>query len=195
VAGSSACAVAAYASAGGSLLLAFTEASPAPTASTHLWLTAYHPGRLEVLDAARVGENGAGSFALAAVADGVSWADAPASSATAACRADCGKVLGVTALSMTTEPLVEYRSAAVRGGVLLTAPEPDLTLARSGLRRHYDSLPAFERAFRFDPGVGFLNRWYRRARLADGRDCVSVALDPTLPGWEDADAWTCGRSP
>jgi hypothetical protein len=191
VAGSSSCAVAAYASSGGSVLLAFIEASPAPTASTHLWLAAYDPGRREVLDAARVGENGAGRFALAAVADGVSWADAPASSAAAACSADCGKVLGVTALSMTTEPLVEYRSAAVRGGALTTAPEPDLTLVRSGLRGFYDSLPAFERAFRFDPGVGFLNRWYRLARLADARECLSVALDPTLPGWEDSGAWVC----
>ena len=195
VAGSSSCAVAAYASAGGSVLLAFTEAVPEPAVSTHLWLAAYRPGRQEVVDAGRVGENRTGDFGLSATAEGVSWADAPASTGAAACRADCGKVLGVPALSLATEPLAEYRSAAFRGGALKTAPEPGLTFMRSGLRRYYDSLPAFKRAFRFDPGVGFLNRWYRLARLADGRECLSVSLDPTLPGWEDSGAWVCRNIP
>ena len=194
VAGSSGCAVAAFGAEGGSVLLAFTEAAQAPAAAPHLWLAAYAPGRREVIAAARVGENAAGDFALFATEDGVAWADAPASSGTAVCRADCGEVLGTRALSLTTEPLVEYRSASVQNGAVKTMPRSDQTFARSGLRKHYASLRAFERAFRFDPGVGFLNRWYRLARLADGRECVSVALDPTLPGWEDQGAWTCGRS-
>jgi hypothetical protein len=195
VAGSSACAVAAYASAGGALLLAFTEAVSEPAASTHLWLAAYDPGRREVLDAARVGENGTGSFALAPAADGVSWADAPASTGAAACRSDCGKALGSRIESASTEPLVEYRSAAVQDGALKTDPEPEMTFARSGLRRFFASRRDFEHAFRFDPGVGFLNRWYRLARLADGRECLSVALDPTIPGWEDSGAWVCSAAP
>jgi hypothetical protein len=194
VAGSSGCAVAAFGSAGGSVLLAFTEAAQTPAAAPHLWLVAYSPARQEVIASARVGENTAGEFSLFATEDGVGWADAPASSATAACRADyCGEVRGTRALSSTTEPLVEYRSASVAGGAVRTMPRSDQTFARSGLRRFYESLPDFERAFRFDPGAGFLNRWYLLAKLSDGRQCVSVALDPTLPGWEDKDAWTCGR--
>ena len=34
---------------------------------------------------------------------------------------------------------------------------------------------------------------YRRAALADGRSCVSAALDPALPGVEDKAVWTCDR--
>ncbi|MBI5239754.1 MAG: hypothetical protein HY926_04720 [Elusimicrobia bacterium] len=191
LAGSSACAVAVHPAEGGAVLLAFAETVTAPAATTHLWLAAYNPGRREVVDAGRVGENRGGDFGLSPLGDGVSWADAPASTGAAVCRADCGKVRGTQALSLTTKPLVEYRSAAVRDGGLKTFPEPGLTYARSGLRRFFENQGPFQRAFRFDPGVGFLNRWYRLAQLADGRECISVALDPTLPGWEDEGAWLC----
>jgi hypothetical protein len=191
IAGSSTCAVAAHASEPGTVLLAFTETVAEPAATRHLWLTAYHPARREVLDAGRVGENRGGDFGLSPLGEAVSWADAPASTGAATCRSECGRVRGTQALSLTTKPLAEYRSAAVRGRALKTFPEPGLTYARSGLRRFFESQEAFRRAFRFDPGVGFLNRWYRLAQLADGRECLSVALDPTLPGWEDAEAWIC----
>ncbi|MDD5627665.1 MAG: hypothetical protein PHU21_01280 [Elusimicrobia bacterium] len=193
VAGSSACAVAAFGSADGALLLAFTEAPAEPGAAPRLWLTAYSPTRREVLAAARLGENASGDFALAEAAGGVVWADAPASTAAAACRGDCGEVLGGRALSSAVEPLVEYRRSAAAGGAIRTAASLEQTFAHSGLDRHFASLAAFARAFRFDPEAGFLNRWYRRARLVDGRDCVSVALDPSWPGWEAKDAWTCAQ--
>ncbi|MDO8804781.1 MAG: hypothetical protein Q7R35_10120, partial [Elusimicrobiota bacterium] len=193
VAGSSACAVAAFGSTGGSLLLAFTEAPQEPGGAMQLWLSAYDPEHREVVAAARVGANASGDFALSAAGSGVVWADAPASSAAAACRGDCGKVLGVQVLSLATEPLVEYRGAMVADGVIRIVPISDRTFARSGLERNYKSLPLFEAAFLFDPVAGFLNRWYRLARLADGRQCVSVALDPALPGVEEAAAWACDR--
>ena len=193
VAGSSGCALAAFGSAGGPVLLAFTEAAQAPGAAPHLWLAAYSPERREVLSAARVGENASGDFALSATKGGVAWADAPASTAAAACSRDCGKVLGSPVLSLTTEPLVEYRSASVEDGAVRVVPRSGRTFAYSGLRRNYASLQVFETAFQFDPAVGFLNRWYRLARLADGRRCVSVALDPALPGREQDEAWACDR--
>lgn len=191
VAGSSACPVSVHSAEEGALLLAFAETVTEPSATRHLWMTAYHPARQEVLDAGRVGENRGGDFGLSPLGTSVSWADAPASTGAATCRVDCGKVRGTQALSLTTKPLVEYRSAAVRGGSLKTSPEPGLTYARSGLRRFFENQALFQRAFRFDPGVGFLNRWYRLAQLADGQECLSVALDPAIPGWEEADSWLC----
>ena len=193
VAGSSACALAAFGSRDGSLLLAFTEAPQAPGAAPQLWLSAYDPELREVITTARAGANSSGDFALSAARPGVVWADAPASSAAAACRGDCGKVLDSPVLSLTTEPLTEYRGAMAEGGAIRIVPLSDLTYERSGLKRNYRSLPLFEAAFRFDPVAGFLNRWYRLAILSDGRRCVSVALDPALPGMQESAAWTCGK--
>ena len=193
VAGSSACALAAFPSTGDSLLLAFTEAPQAPGAAPQLWLSAYDTKRREVIAAARAGGNASGDFALLAAGAGVVWADAPASTAAAVCRGDCGKVLGVQVRSLSTEPLVEYRGAMVAGGAIKIMPLSDRTYESSGLERNYSSLSLFEAAFRFDPVAGFLTRWYRLATLADGRRCVSVALDPSLPGVQEAAAWACDR--
>lgn len=193
VAGSSGCAVAAFGSGDGSVLLAFTEAPREAGAAPQLWLSAYDPRRREVIAAARAGANAAGDFALAAAGAGVVWLDAQASTAAAACNAGCGKVLGVQALSLTTEPLAEYRGALVEKGAIRIMPLSDLTFEHSGLQGNFRSLGAFEAAFRFDPAAGFLNRWYRLARLADGRSCVSVALDPALPGVQESAAWACDR--
>jgi len=193
VAGSSGCAVAAFGSAHGSLLLAFTEAPRSPGAAPQLWLTAYDPERREVLAAVRAGGNASGDFSLSAVAAGVIFADAPVSSSAAACSGACGKVLDVPILSLATRPLVEYRGAAVSGGAIRLVPLSDRTFERSGLEKNFRSLVFFETAFQFDPAAGFLNRWYRLAELSDGRRCVSVALDPSLPGLEQAPAaWNCG---
>jgi hypothetical protein len=192
-AGAGDCALAAFGSTDGSLLMAFTETPQTPGDAPHLWLTAYSPERREVITAARVGENAAGNFALSAAKDGVSWADAPAGTAPAACSRDCGTVLGSPVLSLTMEYLTEYRSAGLAGGTIRIMSSSDRTFAYSGLNRNYKSLSDFELAFRFDPVAGFLNRWYRLARLADGRQCVSAALDPALPGLEQNDAWACGR--
>ena len=193
VAGSSACALAAFGSTGGSVLLAFIEAPQADGAAPQLWLSAYSPKFREVIAAVRAGGNITGEFQLTAAGAGVVWADAPVSSAAASCSRACGKVLGAEVLSLTTEPLVEYRGAMVENGAIKILPLSDRTLAASGLDRIYRDLGLFEADFRFDPVAGFLNRWYRLARLADGRRCVSVALDPALPGLQEAAAWTCDR--
>ncbi len=193
VPGSSACAVAAFGSTGGSVLLAFTEAPQEQGGAVQLWLSAYDPEHREIIAAARVGANAAGEFELSATETGVAWADAPVSSAAAACSGNCGKVLGSQVLSLTTESLVEYRSARAADGAIRIVPLSEQTFARSGLDRNYKFLPTFEMAFQFDPVAGFLNRWYRLAKLADGRRCVSVALDPALPGLETAAAWACDR--
>ncbi|MDD2804013.1 MAG: hypothetical protein PHV33_00530 [Elusimicrobiales bacterium] len=193
VAGSSACAVAAYGSADGAVLLAFTEAPQAQGGPSRLWLTAYRPEKREALTAASPAVSASGDFALFAAGAGVVFADAPASSAAASCQGACGKVLGSRVLSLATEPLVEYRGAMVEGDAIKVLPLSDRTYERSGLDRNYRSLALFEAAFRFDPAAGFLNRWYRLASLADGRRCVSVALDPALPGVEESAAWACDR--
>ncbi|MBI4349972.1 MAG: hypothetical protein HY550_00890 [Elusimicrobia bacterium] len=193
VAGSSGCAVAAFPSRDGSLLLAFTEAPQEPGAAVQLWLSAYDPKRREVIASARAGASASGDFALAAAGEGLVFIDAPVSSAAAACSGNCGMVLGAQALSMTTEPLAEYRGALVDGGAIKIMPLSDLTFEHSGLEGNYRSLGIFEANFRFDPAAGFLNRWYRLARLADGRNCVSVALDPALPGVQESVAWACAR--
>jgi len=193
VAGSTVCAVAAYGSGSGSLLLGFTEAPQTLGGAVQLWLSAYDPEHREVIAAARAGSNASGDFALSSARSGVIWTDAPVSSAAAGCLRDCGKILGVQVLSLATESLAEYRGAMVEDGAIKIVPLPDRTYERSGLKQNYKSLPAFEQAFHFDPVAGFLNRWYRLARLADGQTCVSVALDPALPGLEEAAAWACGR--
>jgi len=193
VAGSGACAVAAFGSVDDSVLLAFTEAAQAPGAAPHLWLAAYDPGQREVIGAARAGENASGDFALTAAEDGVVWADAPASTAAAACSGGCGRVQGSEAVSLTTQPLVEYRGARVAGGAVKIIPNSARTFAHSGLNRNYGSLALFELVFQFDPVAGFLNRWYRLAELADGRHCVSASLDPALPGLEAKEDWACDR--
>jgi hypothetical protein len=162
-------------------------------AAPQLWLSAYDPERREVIAAVRAGGNASGDFALSAAQSGVVWADAPASSAAAVCSGDCGKVLGVTVLALSTEPLVEYRGAMAAGGAIRIVPLSDLTFERSALEKNYKSLPFFEAAFQFDPVAGFLTRWYRLAALADGRRCVSVALDPALPGVDAPAAWACDR--
>jgi hypothetical protein len=185
------CAVAAFPSDGGSVLLAFTE--PAKPVGFHLWLCAYHPGEQAVLDSARVGESGTSDFKLAPVQDGAAWADVPPSSGTASCVKDCGEVLGSKALSIATEGLVEYRSARVLGGSIKTVLEPNQTFAAADMKRFFGSLPAFEKAFQFDPAAGFLTRWYRRAKLADGRECLNLELDRSMPGFSGRDAWTCAR--
>jgi hypothetical protein len=95
--------------------------------------------------------------------------------------------------SLSTEPLAEQRGAAVMAGSIALLPLAERTYERSGLTLHYRSQSVFETVFRFDPVAGFLTRWYRRARLADGRDCVSVALDPALPGLAQSAAWACAR--
>jgi hypothetical protein len=192
VAGSTTCAVAAFGSRGGSVLLAFIEASPGPGAAPQLWLSAYDPQRREVIAAARVAANASGDFGLAAAGHGVVMADAPASSGTA-CNGDCGTVLGSPARSITVEPLAEYRGAMVVDGAIKIVPLSDRTFERSGLERNYRSVTLFESVFRFDPAAGFLVRWYRLAKLSDGRSCVSVALDQSLPGVEESAAWSCDR--
>lgn len=193
VAGSTACAVAAFGTTGGAVLLAFNEASSGPGAAPQLWLSAYSPEKRLVIAAVRAGANASGDFGLYAAGPGVIFADAPASSATAACRGDCGAVLGSRVLALTTEPLVEYRGAALQGDAVAVMPLSEQTFDRSGLKANYRALSLFESAFRFDPVAGFLTRWYRLARLADGRTCVSVALDPALPGIEENAAWACDR--
>lgn len=193
VAGSSGCAAAAYGSPGGALLLAFTEAQQSPGGAPQLWLAAYHPERREVITAVRAGGNATGNFELEALGPGLVWAELPVSSGAAPCGGDCGQVLGVEVESLSTEPLAEQRGAAVMADSIALLPLAERTYERSGLTRHYRSQSIFETAFRFDPVAGFLNRWYRRARLADGRDCVSVALDPALPGLEQSAAWACAR--
>ncbi len=192
VAGSTACAVAAFGSKDGSVLLAFTEAGAGPGAAPQLWLSAYHPERREVIAAARAAANFSGDFALAAAAPGAVFADAPAAPGVA-CSAKCGKVLGVGALRIAVEPLVEYRGAMADGGAIKVLPLSELTYEKSGLVKNYKSLERFETVFRFDPAAGFLNRWYRLAELADGRRCASAALDPALPGLEESAAWACDR--
>lgn len=192
VTGSSSCVVAAFSS-GGSLLLAFIEASPGPGAAPQLWLSAYDQARREALGAVRAAANVSGDFGLAAAGSGVVFADAPAMPSSPACGANCGLVNGVKIASMTVEPLVEYRGAMVEGGAIKILPLSELSLEHSGLEGNFRSLGAFEAAFRFDPAAGFLNRWYSLARLADGRTCVSVALDPTLPGLEETAPWACSR--
>ncbi|HAT72379.1 MAG TPA: hypothetical protein DCS63_06150 [Elusimicrobia bacterium] len=193
VAGSAGCAVAVFGSAGGTVLLPFTEAPQAPGAAPHLWLAAYDPVRRKVLAATRAGENASGNFELSAMAEDVGWADAPVSTGPVGCSRACGKVLGSPVLSLATRPLVEYRSASVEDGDIRIMPRSGLTFARSGLGRIYLTLPIFELTFQFDPVAGFLNRWYRLARLSDGRQCVSVALAPKLPGLERDDNWDCDR--
>jgi len=193
VPGSSDCVAAAFGSGSGSVLLAFIEAPQGSGAAPQLWLSAYDPKRREVIAAARAGASVSGNFALAAAGAGVVFIDAPVSSAAAACSGGCGLVMGVQALSIATEPLAEYRGAMVEDGAIKILPLSDLTFEHSGLEGNYRSLGAFEAAFRFDPAAGFLNRWYRLARLADGSNCVSVALDPALPGVEEAAAWACDR--
>ena len=193
VPGSSACVAAAFGSGNGSVLLAFIEASSGPGAAPQLWLSAYDPKRREVIGAVRAGGNAGGDFSLSAAGAGLVFADAPVSSAAAACNGGCGVVMGVQVQSVATEPLAEYRGAMVDAGAIKILPLSDLTFEHSGLEGNYRSLGAFEAAFRFDPAAGFLNRWYRMARLADGRKCVSVALDPALPGVEEAAAWACDR--
>ena len=193
VAGSSACAAAAFGSGDGAVLLAFTEAPQAQGGPTRLWLTAYRPDKRQVVTAASPAVSASGDFDLFAAGAGVVFADAPVSSAAAACQGACGKVLGSRVLALATEPLVEYRGAMLEGDALKVLPLSDRTYERSGLDRNYKSLALFEAAFRFDPEAGFLNRWYRLALLDDGRRCVSVALDPTLPGVEESAAWACDR--
>jgi len=191
VSAASGCAVAVFGSREGALLLAFTE--PTRFSGSYLWLTAYQPQRQEVLDAARVGENAGKGFALLPAADRVSWAEVPANGGGAACRGDCGPVLDSRAVSLANEALVEYRSASVLGGVIKAFPEPEQTFAQSGLDKFFFDRTAFERAFRFDPAMGFLTRWYRLAKLADGRECLSVSLDPSWPGMAEANPWHCVR--
>ncbi|PIU17886.1 MAG: hypothetical protein COT18_11715 [Elusimicrobia bacterium CG08_land_8_20_14_0_20_59_10] len=192
VAGSTTCAVAAFGS-GGSLLLAFTEAPQGPGAAPQLWLSAYDPKRREVIASVRAGGNASGNFELAAAGSGVVWADAPVSSAAAGCSGSCGRVLGAPVRSLTIEPLVEYRGAMVSGDAIKIVPLSDRTFKHSGLARNYKSLSHFETTFRFDPVAGFLARWYHLARLADGRRCVSLSLDPALPGFEESAVWSCDR--
>jgi len=193
VAGSSACAVAAFGSGEDSILLAFTAAPPTSGGAAQLWLAAYHPEKREVAAALNAAGNASGDFKLTAAGRGVVLADAPASSAAAACQGDCGVVLGSRVLALTTEPLVEYRGALVEGEAIKVMPLSDYTFEHSGLEGNYKALPSFEAAFRFDPVAGFLNRWYRQALLSDGRRCVSVALNPALPGLQEAAAWACDR--
>ena len=192
VAGSSGCAVAAFGS-GGSLLLAFTEASPGPGAAPQLWLSAYDPERREVIASIRAAANFSGAFGLAAAGAGVVLADAPAMASAAPCGTSCGKVEGARIESITVEPLVEYRGAMLENGAIKILPLSDVTFEHSGLESKYRSLGDFETAFRFDQSAGFLNRWYRLARLAGGQTCVSVALDPAFNSAEAAAAWTCDR--
>ena len=193
VAGSSVCALAAFGSTDGSLLLAFTEAPQTPGAAPQLWLSAYDPERREVIAALRAGGNASGEFSLSAAGAGVVWAEAPVSSAAADCSRNCGKVRGVRVRSLSTEPLVEYRGAMVENGAIRIMPLSDLTFTSSGLDKNYRTLESFESAFQFDQTAGFLTRWYRLASLSDGRRCVSVALDPALPGLQATAAWACDR--
>jgi hypothetical protein len=193
VAGSSACAVAAFGSAGGSVLLAFTEEPQAPGGAHKLWLSAYRPDRREIAAAVSAGASASGDFSLSGEGPGVVLVDAPVSSAPAACREDCGSVQGSRVLALTTEHLAEYRGAALAADSITVIPLSERTYARSGLQRQFKNLARFEAAFRFDPAAGFLNRWYRRASLADGRTCVSAAMDPSLPGLEETVAWACDR--
>ena len=146
-----------------------------------------------MLAAVRAGASASGDFGLYAAAPGVILADAPVSSAAAACSGDCGLVQGGKVVALTTEPLVEYRGAALRDGAIALLPLPEQTFERSGLKANFKAPVLFERAFRYDPVAGFLTRWYRLAKLADGRNCVSVALDPALPGLEENAAWACDR--
>ncbi len=193
VPGSGGCGAAAFGLPGGAVLLAFSESPQAPGGARHLWLSAYDPDERRVVAAVRAGSGVAGDFSLSSAPAGVTWADSPSGSAAASCSRDCGRVLGRRALSMSTEPLPEYRGAAVKDGAIAVVPLAELTYRRSGLEKNYGSLASFKTAFRFDPAAGFLNRWYRSARLSDGRRCVSVALDPALPGAEAGADWACGR--
>jgi hypothetical protein len=177
----------------GPFLLAFSERPGETGGPFRLWFSAYDAAGKRVIAAARAGAGVSGDFSLAATRDGVTWADAPVSSAAASCAGGCGNIAGSAALSVTTEPLAEYRGAAVDGGSIRIAALPALTYERSGLAAHFRSRDDFEAAFRFDPAAGFLNRWYRLARLADGRSCVSVSLDPALPGAGESPDWACAR--
>lgn len=193
VGGSTACAAAVFSTASGALLLAFTEASAGPGDPRHLWLAAYDPQRREALGAARAAASHSGEFNLSAAASGPVFADAPALPGKESCVNGCGRVQGSAARSIAVEQLAEYRGALVEKGTIRVLPLAELTYERSGLGRQYGSQARFEAAFRFDAAAGFLNRWYRRAVLEDGRVCVSAALDPALPGLEESAAWACDR--
>lgn len=192
VAGEGGCA-AAFGPPGGAVLLAFTESPRSEGGVSYLWFSAYDQEERRVAASARAGASASGDFDISSAPAGVTWADAPSSTAAAVCEGDCGTVLGRRALAMSTEPLVEYRGAAVKGDSIAIVPLAGLTYERSGLAKNYGSLPVFKAAFRFDPAAGFLNRWYRSARLDDGRRCVSVALDPALPGTAESADWACAR--
>lgn len=191
--GSGDCAAAAFGPAGGPVLLAFAESPPAPGGAWHLWFSAYDPGERRVLAAFRAGAGPSADFRLSTAPAGVTWADSPPGRAAGACGGGCGTVLGREAEAISTEPLAEYRGAAVKNGAIETTPLAELTYERSGLAENFRSLAAFKAAFRFDPAAGFLNRWYRSALLSDGSRCVSVELDPSLPGAPAGAEWHCGR--
>ena len=191
VEGSSACAVAAFGSTKGSVLLAFTEPARGPGDAPRLWLSAYDPKTREVAASAGVGSNVSGDFSLSGALSGVVWADLPALPGAAPCSGDCGRIEGSRVLTLEMRPLAEYRGSMVYGDGIRTLPLSQLTYEKSGLAENYRTLPDFEEAFRFDPEAGFLNRWYRLAGLEDGRRCVSVTLDPALPGLGERTVWNC----
>lgn len=192
VPGAGGCAAAIFPSAGAALL-AFDEAPVSSGAARHLWFAAYDPQRREALGAVRAAASATGDFALSPWDRGALLADAPAAPRAEPCPGGCGRVEGVPVRSVTAEQLPEYRGALVERGAPRVAALAELTYERSGLKAQYASPGAFGAAFGYDPAAGFLNRWYRRALLEDGRSCVTAAADPALPGSEQKPAWACGR--